>query len=304
MKNSNSKKIFGTDGIRGIANEYPITVEVALNLGKAIALLFREKKSKKIVIGKDTRKSNYMLENAIAAGICSMGVNTIFLGPIPTPGLAFITQSMRADAGVMISASHNPFYDNGIKLFDASGYKLPDEVEHKISSMIEAQNFGTGPTREHIGTAFRIEEAGGRYITYLKSTLANLIKLDGLKVAVDCGHGAAYKIAPVIFEELGAAVHAIGIKPNGTNINDGCGALYPELLSQVVLSENAHIGIALDGDADRVVLIDETGKIVDGDAILGLCAVHLKSKGQLRGNAVVATVMSNMGLELFLKNHQ
>ncbi|MBI2336646.1 MAG: phosphoglucosamine mutase [Deltaproteobacteria bacterium] len=295
------QNLFGTDGIRGVANSFPITAEVALALGKAVAVLFREKQSKKIVIGKDTRKSNYMIENAIAAGICSMGVQAIYLGPIPTPGIAFITQSMRADAGIVISASHNPYFDNGIKIFDHDGYKLPDELEEKISNMILKQSFPPGPTKEHIGTAFRVDDAGGRYITYLKSTFPKDVTLEGIKVVIDCAHGAAYKISPTLFEELGATVIAMGVKPNGLNINERCGALHPEHLAKKVLEEKAQLGIALDGDGDRVILIDEKGNIVDGDFILGICGENLKEKGLLHHNTLVGTVMTNMGLESWLK---
>lgn len=297
-----SDRLFGTDGIRGLANQYPITADLALQLGKAIALLFRDKGLGKIVIGKDTRRSNYMIENALSAGICSMGVNSIFLGPIPTPGIAYLTQSMRADAGVVISASHNPYYDNGIKLFNHDGFKLADSLEDKIALMIEKQNFPDGPLHEKIGKAKRVDDAKGRYITFLKNTFPKELDLEGFKIVVDCANGAAYEIAPVIFEELGAEVIALGIDPNGTNINEQCGALYPEKLAKKVLKENAHLGIALDGDADRVIMIDEKGRIVDGDHILAFCAQYLKKKKKLKKNTVVATIMSNMGFELWLKS--
>jgi len=297
------RRLFGTDGIRGIANEYPMTAEMAMQIGRAIAVLCKRGNHRhKIIIGKDTRISGYMFETALSSGICSMGVDLMLVGPLPTPAIAFITQSMRADAGIVISASHNPYQDNGIKIFSRDGFKLPDEMEEKIEELVFATSMDSlRPSTDSIGKAYRIEDASGRYIQHLKNTFPADLTLDGLKIVVDCANGAAYKVAPVVFEELGATVISTGVDPDGLNINRDVGALYPEHISQLVKKHKADIGIALDGDADRVIICDEKGDIVDGDQIMAINALNMKERGVLRKNTVVATVMSNMGLEIFLK---
>lgn len=276
-----SRKIFGTDGVRGLANLAPIDPETALALGRAIAYVFKGKGGRhhRIVIGKDTRLSGYMIENALSAGICSMGAEAIFLGPMPTPGIAFITQAMRADAGVVISASHNPYYDNGIKFFDHNGYKLADEIEMKMEALLQDAVLKKGTTHEGVGRAYRVEDALGRYIEYLKTTFPKHFNLEGLKIALDCAHGAAYKIAPMVFEELGAEVIPLSIKPNGTNINKDSGALHPQTLQKTVKEQGADIGFAFDGDADRLVVVDQHGEILHGDVLLAIFAAFLKKKG-------------------------
>jgi len=297
------RTLFGTDGVRGVANVYPITAEVALQLGRALAWKVRSGPHRhRIVIGKDTRLSGYMLETAIAAGICSMGVDVLLCGPLPTPGIAFITQSMRADAGVVISASHNPYQDNGIKFFDRTGFKLPDEQELEIERLVLAgpsspEFHELRPTAELVGKARRIEDAIGRYVVFLKSLLPRSLTLDGMKIVVDCANGAAYHTAPAVFEELGATVVPLHVEPDGRNINDGCGAMHPEGMAARVREVGADIGIALDGDADRVIVADEHGEVVDGDAIMAIVARDLLRHGRLRRETVVATVMSNIGLE-------
>jgi phosphoglucosamine mutase len=297
------RKIFGTDGVRGLANHFPIEPETALALGRAIAHIFMGKGGKhfRFVIGKDTRRSGYMIENALSAGICSRGGEAIFLGPLPTPGIAFITQAMRADAGVVISASHNPYFDNGIKFFDHQGYKLPDEIEERMEEFLELGALRDGPTHEQVGKAYRVDDAPGRYIEHLKSKFPADIDLEGLKVVVDTAHGAAYKVAPIVFEELGAEVISIGNEPNGFNINENCGALYPQALQVKVREVGADIGIALDGDADRLLVCDERGEIVHGDSLIAICGQELIDRGQLAKNTIVITVMSNLGLENALK---
>ncbi|HWI41254.1 MAG TPA: phosphoglucosamine mutase [Verrucomicrobiae bacterium] len=297
------KKLFGTDGVRGVANVYPMTTEMAMQIGRAAAYIFKnDERRHRVVIGKDTRLSGYMIENALAAGICSMGVDVLLVGPLPTPGIAHITTSMRADAGVVISASHNPFQDNGIKFFSRDGYKLPDEVELKMEELIFSEKIDSlRPVATEVGKAFRIDDAVGRYIVFLKSSFPKELDLSGLKIVVDCAHGAAYKVAPAVLEELGAKVFPIGISPNGTNINAGCGSLHPELLSEAVKEHRAHVGIALDGDADRVIFVDEFGHEVDGDQIMAICAADLLRQKKLRKNTLVATVMSNMGLDIALR---
>jgi len=301
-------KLFGTDGVRGIANQPPMTSELAMAIGRATAYLFCDKnprglpKTTKVVIGKDTRLSGYMLENALAAGFCSMGAKVFLVGPLPTPGIAFITRSMRADAGVVISASHNTYQYNGIKIFDRHGYKLPDSKEREIEEAIYSPELDKfRPTMEFIGKATRIEDAIGRYIVYLKDTFPESQTLDGIRIVLDCANGAAYKLAPTVFEELGAEVFPIHATPNGENINDGCGAVFPQSMCKAVHEHRAEIGIALDGDADRVILSDETGEIVDGDQILAICALQMIKENELNKNTVVATPMSNMGLELALR---
>ncbi len=296
------KKLFGTDGIRGVANRYPMTAEIAMRVGVAIASALRNHRgSPKILIGKDTRLSGYMLEYAMTAGICSMGANVLLAGPLPTPGIAFITKNMRADAGVVISASHNPYEYNGIKVFGHDGYKLPDDVEKKLEELVENFSDLELPAYDKIGGAKRIDDASGRYIVFLKHTFPQELTLDGIKVVVDCANGAAYKVAPLIFHELGADVISIGVSPDGKNINDGCGALHPETMAKTVVDNKADIGIALDGDADRVIIADEQGNIIDGDALMAICAKFLIEKDQLPERTVVATIMSNLGLELALK---
>lgn len=298
-----NKKLFGTDGVRGTANRYPMTPEVALSLGQAIASYFRhEKTTHRIVIGKDTRRSSYMIEFAIAAGVCSMGSNAVLLGPTATPGVAFITKAMRADAGIMISASHNPFEDNGIKFFNRDGYKLSDQTEMEIQKLVETGFEGDQrPIGEDVGKAFRVEDALGRYVEFVKLSFPKTLTLDGLKIVIDCAHGAAYKSAPMVLWELGAEVVSLGIKPNGTNINLDCGALFPQTMADEVKRQKANIGIALDGDADRVILCDENGTLIDGDQAIALCAMALAEEGLLQKKKIVGTIMTNMGVENYLK---
>jgi len=296
-------KLFGTDGIRGKANHYPMTGEIAFEVGRAAAYVLKKKHGlNKVLIGKDTRLSGYMLESALTSGICSMGMNVVLVGPLPTPGIAFITRSLRVDAGVVISASHNPFNDNGIKFFSSDGFKLPDCTEAEIErTMFSKRLEKIRPEGTGIGKAYRVEDAAGRYIEYIKSTFPKGRTLDGMRVVVDCSNGAAYKITPSAFTELGADVIAINDKPDGVNINENCGAMHPEGMQRAVLEYRADIGIAHDGDADRTIICDEKGKIVDGDKIMAICAMDLKNEGKLKNNTVVSTVMSNIGFELSLK---
>ena len=296
-------KLFGTDGIRGVANIHPMTTELAMQLGRGVAYIFKgPKKRHRIVIGKDTRLSGYMIENALVAGICSMGVDVLLVGPLPTPGIAFITSSMRADAGIVISASHNPFQDNGIKIFSGDGFKLPDQLEDKIEELIQSDKIDSlRPTAAEVGKAFRVDDAVGRYVVYLKNTFPKALALDGMKVVLDCAHGAAYRVAPAVFEELGAEVVGLGIDPDGENINSQCGSLYPKVVMQKVKEEGADIGISLDGDADRAIFSDESGNMVDGDRIMAICADDLRKAKRLKHNTLVATVMSNLGLDLAMK---
>jgi phosphoglucosamine mutase len=297
------KKLFGTDGVRGVANVYPMTTEMAMQIGRAAAYIFKNgQRRHRIVIGKDTRLSGYMIENAMSAGICSMGVDVVLVGPLPTPGIANITTSMRADAGVVISASHNPFQDNGIKFFSSDGFKLPDEVELKIEELIFSKKIDSlRPIATEVGKAYRIDDAVGRYVVFLKSTFPREMDLAGMKIVLDCANGAAYKVAPAVLEELGAEVITVGVKPNGTNINAGCGSLHPQVISEAVKEHRADLGIALDGDADRVIFVDEFGNEVDGDQIMAICALEMLKQKKLRKNTLVATVMSNMGLDIALK---
>jgi len=297
------KKLFGTDGVRGVANIHPMTTEMAMQLGRAAAHIFKQSKRRhRIVIGKDTRLSGYMIENALVAGICSMGVDVLLVGPLPTPGISFITSSMRADAGVVISASHNEYQDNGIKFFSSDGFKLPDEVELQIEELIFSNKIDSlRPIASEVGKAFRIDDAQGRYIVYLKNSFPKDLDLEGMKIVVDCANGAAYKVAPAVLHELGAEVVPIGVKPDGTNINADCGSLYPEKIAEAVVEHRAHLGIALDGDADRVIFVDEFGKQVDGDHIMAICGTQMIEEGTLADNTLVATVMSNMGLDLALR---
>ncbi len=292
-------ELFGTDGIRGKANIWPMTPEVALLVGRAVGYVFRNHVGKhRVLIGKDTRLSGYLLEMALASGLCSVGAETLLVGPLPTPAIAFLTTDMRCDAGVVISASHNPYYDNGIKIFGRDGFKLSDQLEAKIEEMVLKGTISEFRVQDReIGRAFRIEDAVGRYIVHLKNTFPKEMTLEGVKIALDCAHGAAYRVAPAVFEELGATVIKLGTSPNGININDGCGALHPEMVKEAVLKHGADIGIALDGDADRIMVVDEKGEVVDGDQIMAICAAEMQKRGTLRGGAVVATVMSNIGLE-------
>jgi phosphoglucosamine mutase len=300
-----TRKLFGTDGIRGTANEHPMTPEIAMRVGAAITWwASRGGRPARVVIGKDTRLSGYMLETALAAGICAQGGRVMLTGPLPTPAIAYVVQSMRADAGVVISASHNPYEDNGIKVFGPDGFKLPDEAEAEIEALMDDPRLlHARRTEGGVGRAMKIEDARGRYITYVKGTFPRELRLDGMKIVVDGAHGAAYRVAPAVFAELGAAVTAVGVKPNGKNINDGVGALHPEHVAAEVVKRHADLGIALDGDADRLIVVDERGQVVDGDAIMALVARRLSEQGRLAKNTVVATVMSNLGLERALATH-
>ena len=301
---SEKERLFGTDGVRGTANVHPMTAEVALALGQAIAHVLRvpSGERRRIIIGKDTRLSGYLFEDALAAGICSMGVDVIQVGPMPTPGMAFLAQDMRCHAGVMISASHNAYEDNGIKFFSNTGFKLPDEVEDEIEALIHSGELaGLRADPSSIGRARRVDDAEGRYVVFLKNTFPKNCSLEGVRIVLDCANGAAYKVGPTVFEELGAEVFPLGVEPDGRNINDGCGALHPERTASKVREVRADIGIALDGDADRVMLLTDDGRVLDGDEVLALCARDMFERGTLKGEAVVATVMSNLGLEKSLK---
>ncbi|MCB9093281.1 MAG: phosphoglucosamine mutase [Halobacteriovoraceae bacterium] len=303
-----SRTLFGTDGIRGKANVYPMTSEVAIALGRAVTSYFQKNETSGfkrqrplIIIGKDTRLSCYMLEQAFASGVCSQGGRAIFTGPLPTPGVAFVTNSMRADAGVMISASHNPYYDNGIKIFDRTGHKLPDIVELELENLIKNPDLLVPKTNGELGRAKRLDEVIGRYIVHAKSAYQLAQSLDGIRLVVDCANGAGYRVAPMIFEELEAEVIPLGVNPNGLNINDKCGALHPDNCAQAVKEYRADIGICLDGDGDRLIMIDEQGRVIPGDKLLGLLSNYLKERDELDGkHQVVGTVMSNSGLEKFL----
>ncbi|RMG16782.1 MAG: phosphoglucosamine mutase [Deltaproteobacteria bacterium] len=295
------RRLFGTDGVRGVANVHPMTTEVAMRLGQAIAYHVRRgRRRHRIFIGKDTRLSGYMLEQALAAGICSMGVDVLLSGPLPTPGIAFLTHSMRADAGTVISASHNPYQDNGIKFFARDGFKLPDEVELELERYVLGEDGsldGARPTKGRVGKAFRIDDAVGRYVVHLKNRFPDRLTLDGVRIVVDCAHGAAYRVSPAVFEELGAQVVPMGVRPDGRNINRRCGALHPEAMAHRVVQTRAHIGVALDGDADRLVVADETGRVVHGDALLAALARHLVERKALRRRTLVTTVMSSVALD-------
>ena len=295
-----TKKLFGTDGVRGTANTWPMTAELALRLGAAAGRYFRNDGSNghRVVIGKDTRLSGYMFENALTAGLTSTGMNVLLLGPVPTPAVGLLTTSMRADVGIMISASHNPHQDNGIKFFGPDGFKLSDEAEAEIERLVDdgVESAQAG----NIGRAKRIDDGRFRYMERLKSTFPKGRNLEGLKVVIDCANGAAYKVAPEVLWELGAIVVPVGANPNGTNINDGCGSTAPQAAAEMVVTHGADIGICLDGDADRVILIDENGEIADGDQLMALMAARWADQGRLQGGTLVATVMSNLGLERFL----
>jgi phosphoglucosamine mutase len=304
------KRIFGTDGVRGTANIEPVTAETALKLGRAAAHVFktleshaRGKGRHRIVIGKDTRLSGYMLENALSSGILSMGVDVLFIGPLPTPGVAYVTRSLRADAGIVITASHNPYDDNGIKFFRADGYKLDDAIENRIEELVFSGAIeNIRPVASEVGKAIRIDDALGRYIEFAKASFPKGMTLDGLRVVVDCAHGAAYKSTPCVLRELGAEVIVYGNQPDGTNINKACGSMHPDELCRLVLENRAQLGIAHDGDADRVLLCDEHGRLVDGDDILAITSLEMLSQGTLHEKTIVATVMSNSGLDAALRD--
>lgn len=295
-------RLFGTDGMRGLVNNYPMTADMALRLGLAAGMYFRGGKHKhKVIIGKDTRLSGYLFESALTAGLCAMGMDVYQVGPMPTPAIAFLTRNMRADLGVVISASHNPFCDNGIKFFDKDGFKLPDETEDIISQMVVHmdQEWDYPPSHE-VGRTRKIFDAPGRYIVYIKNSFPQELSLSGVRVVLDCANGANYKIAPLALEELGAEVFPLSVSPNGTNINDQCGSLHPDKMQAKVCEVRADIGLALDGDADRLIVADENGRVLDGDEIMAICAKDLLTKGKLHNNMLIATVMSNMGLDDFM----
>jgi phosphoglucosamine mutase len=302
------KKIFGTDGVRGTANVEPVTSETALKLGRAAGHVFknlqnpsRTRGRHKIVLGKDTRLSGYMLENAISSGILSMGVDVLFIGPLPTPGVAYVTRSLRADAGIVITASHNPYDDNGIKFFRADGYKLDDRIEFEIESLVFSGRIeNIRPTADDIGKAVRIDDALGRYIEHAKASFPRGLTLEGMRIVVDCAHGAGYKSSPCVLRELGAEVIACGNQPDGKNINKDCGSMHPDLMSQKIWEHRADLGIAHDGDADRVLLCDENGRLLDGDDMMAIAALDLAAQGMLKEKVLVATVMSNAGLDAAL----
>ncbi len=296
-------KLFGTDGIRGVANQYPITPDMIAQIGQATAYILKKRKHRlRIVIGKDTRLSGYMIESALVSGICSMGTDVILVGPVPTPGIAFLTINLDADAGIVISASHNPYQDNGIKIFSNSGYKLNDEAELKIEELILSQKLPTLLTNaENLGHVYREEDASGRYIVFLKNSFPASLDLEGMKIVLDCANGATYKVAPTLLKEMRADIIALNISPNGQNINLDCGSLYPETLAKKVVESGADIGLAFDGDGDRLIAIDEKGNIVNGDKIIAICAKKLKEEGKLKNNTVVTTVMSNLGLSVAFK---
>ncbi len=293
-----SQRLFGTDGIRGRANEYPMTPQFILQLGAAIGLHFKKQHTKPIIlIGKDTRRSGYMLEQALSAGICSVGVDTYLLGPLPTPGIAYLTRGLRACAGIVISASHNPYDDNGIKIFNFDGYKLPDDIEDQLAALAQSDLLAHQPTGMAIGSSRRIDDAIGQYAVFLKEQFPKSLTLEGMRIVLDCANGSSYRVAPKVFTELGAEVFTIGCAPNGKNINDGFGALHPGLLQEQVRLYKADLGIALDGDADRLIVVDDNAEIIDGDQIMAICALSMIQEGQLPKNTVVATIMSNMGLD-------
>ena len=301
-ENTTERRLFGTDGVRGVANVHPMTTEVAMALGQALAYHVRNGNHRhRIVVGKDTRVSGYMLEQALAAGIASMGVDVMLCGPLPTPGIAFLTHSMRADAGAVISASHNPYQDNGIKFFQRDGFKLADEVEALLERYVLGEDpvlrERARPTATRVGKAFRIDDAVGRYVVHLKNRFPDDLTLDGMTVVVDCANGAAYKTAPAVFEELGAKVIRLGVSPDGRNINRRCGALHPDQMAKAVVRHGADIGVAFDGDADRMIVADEQGRVVDGDAVMAALARHLHESGRLKKRTLVSTVMSNLGLD-------
>lgn len=293
------RSLFGTDGVRGHANSYPMTIEMAMQLGRAAGYVLRNgKRRHRLVIGKDTRLSGYMIESALVAGICAMGVDVQLVGPLPTPGIAFITNSMRADAGVVISASHNPYIDNGIKFFANDGFKLADQLEQRIEALVRDNKLEQfSAAAQDVGKAYRIDDAVGRYVVFLKHSFPPKLDLTGMRIVIDCAHGAAYRVGPAVLEELGADVIALNVSPDGTNINESCGSLHPKAVAEAVKAYRADVGFALDGDADRVVFVDEQGKVVDGDYVLAVCATDLLQRQALAQNTLVATVMSNLGLD-------
>jgi len=299
-------RLFGTDGIRGTVNKHPITPETVLRIGMAAAHILKDRRGRNmILIGKDTRLSGYMIESALTSGICSMGMNVTLVGPLPTPGIAFLTRTLRLDAGIVISASHNPFEDNGIKFFSAEGFKLPGTLEKRIEELIQDDGLHRNrPKGAEIGKAYRLDDAGGRYIEYIKSTLPKGMTFEGMKIVVDCANGAAYKITPWLLRELGAEVISINDKPDGMNINVNCGSSHIEKLQKAIKQHEAHIGIAHDGDADRAIFCDEKGKKVGGDQVMGMWALEMKRNGMLKNNTVVSTVMSNFGFEEYLKKNE
>src|SRR5947207_2967120 len=307
---SKPKKIFSTDKVRGVANTEPVTAETALKLGRAAGHVFKNLESQargrgrhKIVLGKDTRLSGYMLENAISSGILSMGVDVLFIGPLPTPGVAYVTRSLRADAGIVITASHNPYDDNGIKFFRADGYKLDDKIEYQIENLVFSGDIeNIRPTADEIGKAVRIDDALGRYIEYAKASLPRGMTLEGMRIVVDCAHGAGYKSTPCVLRELGAEVIAFGNQPDGKNINKDCGSMHPRMICQKIWDHRADLGIAHDGDADRVLLADEAGKLIDGDDVMAIAGLDLLAQGKLAEKTLVNTVMSNAGLEAAIAN--
>lgn len=298
-------KIFGTDGLRGQVNIFPMLPETVIRLGLAAGQYFRNsRKRHRVVIGKDTRLSGYVFESALTSGLCASGMDVYLVGPLPTPAISFLTKNMRADLGVVISASHNRFMDNGIKFFDQNGFKLSSQSEQDISDLVlDPDTSWIAPLPEEVGRAFKIEDSPGRYIVALKHSFPAQLTLEGLQIVLDCAHGAAYRVAPLVFEELGAKVIKLGVDPDGLNINKDCGALYPEQLSRKVLENGADLGIALDGDGDRVILVDEKGVTLDGDQVMAICAQDLMDKDSLPGRNLVATVMSNMALEVFMQEH-
>src|SRR2546429_1717877 len=308
---SSPKKIFGTDGVRGTANIEPVTAETALKLGRAAAHIFKnvashagDRGKHKIVLGKDTRLSGYMLENAISSGILSMGVDVLFIGPLPTPGVAYVTRSLRADAGIVITASHNPYDDNGIKFFRPDGYKLDDNIEDQIEHLVFSGDIESiRPTADAIGKAVRIEDALGRYIEYAKSSFPRGMTLEGMRIVVDCAHGAAYKSTPCVLRELGAEIFVYDNQPDGMNINKDCGSMHPQQMCQKVWEHRAHLGISHDGDADRVLFCDETGKLIDGDDVMAICGLEMLAQGSLQENTLVATIMSNAGLDAAIQEN-
>ncbi|MDD3818735.1 MAG: phosphoglucosamine mutase [Actinomycetota bacterium] len=296
-------KLFGTDGIRGIANEYPITPDMVMQIGQAIAHVLKGRKHySRIVIGKDTRLSGYMIESSLVAGICSMGTDVILVGPMPTPGIAFLTTNLDADAGIIISASHNPYRDNGIKIFSKNGYKLSDDEESQIEELVLSRKLPTLlANSENLGRVTREEDASGRYIVFLKNSFPKYLDLEGMKIVLDCANGATYKVAPTLFKEMRAEVIELNVNPDGRNINLNCGSLYPETLAKVVVETKSDIGLAFDGDGDRLIAVDEKGNIINGDMIIAICAKRLKEENKLKNDTVVTTVMSNIGLSIALK---
>src|SRR5256712_4828475 len=309
MDNSKQKKIFGTDGVRGTANVEPVTAETALKLGRAAGHVFKNLAARlgdhgrhKIVIGKDTRLSGYMLENALSSGVLSMGVDVLFIGPLPTPGVAYVTRSLRADAGIVITASHNPYDDNGIKFFRADGYKLDDNIEGQIEQLVFSGEIESiRPTAAEIGTAVRIDDALGRYIEYAKSSFPKGMTLEGMRIVVDCAHGAAYKSTPCVLRELGAEIFVYDNQPDSMNINKDCGSMHPQQMCQKVWEHRAHLGISHDGDANRVLFCDEAGQLIDGDDVMAICGLEMLAQGTLQDKTLVATVMSNAGLNAVIK---